>query len=169
MNVELEAIIRNAIAQAEISHEFYLQMAELATVKENKETFQLLAKVEQEHNKVLQSIIAPQEGEQTGEAQDVAWIEEESLRRLGMMEPKVGATMHSGGTFIDNISALSPTESILFAMMREEGSYKLYENLAARQPQGKPRTVLEKISQLKLGLKEKLEYLYYNAKFVEVW
>jgi hypothetical protein len=54
-------------------------------------------------------------------------------------------------------------------MMREEGSYKLYENLAARQPQGKPRTVLEKISQLKLGLKEKLEYLYYNAKFVEVW
>jgi len=169
MQVELEAIIRNAIAQAEVSHDFYLQMADLATAKQTKETFELLAKVELEHNQVLQSIIGPQQGDLAGQPQDVAWIEEESLRRLGMMEPNVGATLQSGGTFIDDVSALSPTESILFAMKREEGSYKLYESLAALQPTGKPRTILEMISQLKLRLKKELEYLYNNAAFVEVW
>ncbi len=168
MNVELEAIIRNALAQAEVSYEFYLQMADLATVKQTKDTFELLAKVELEHTQVLQSILTPQEGD-AGKPQDVAWVEEESLRRLGMMEPKVGATLHSGGTFIDDVSALTPTESILFAMKQEEGSYQLYESLASLQPGGKPRAVLEKISQLKLALKEKLEYLYNNAAFVEVW
>lgn len=199
MNVELEAIIKNAIAQGESSYKFYLQMANLVTLKETKETFEFLAKVELEHNHFLQSAMMPQGCDPAGQAQNVdlagkapenseaptnlkpdlenmvhdegnvAWIEDESLKLLGMLESSVGATLHSGGTFIDEVGSLSPTESLLIALKREEGSYRLYQTLAARQPPGKPRAVLEKISQMKLGLKEKIEYLYNNAAFVEVW
>ncbi len=166
MNVELEAIIKNAITQGELSYEFYVQMADLATIQETKETFALLAKVEMEHNHSLQSHLQP---EKAVGAENIAWIEEDSLKLLGMMEPKVGPTLHSGGIFIDDVSSLSPKESLLAAMKREEGSYRLYQTLAAQQRPGKPRSILEKLSQMKLGLKERLEDLYNNAAFVEVW
>jgi rubrerythrin len=168
MNVELEAIIKNAITQGELSHEFYLQLGNLVTRKETKETFNLLARMEMEHNRLLQSFEMPQDMDLGGEA-DVAWIEDESLQLLGMKEAPVGVTMHTGGELSEEVYGLSPAESLLIAMKREEGFYRLYQNLADRQPPGKPRTVLETLSRLKRGLKERFEELYNNATFVEVW
>jgi len=39
---------------------------------------------------------------------NVAWIEEESLRLFGMLEPSVGATLQSGGTIIDDVYGQYP-------------------------------------------------------------
>ncbi len=167
MNVEVDAIIENAISQGELSYEFYRQMADLVALKETKETFELLARVERDYNHSLQSFMSPQEIDAASGG--VAWIEEDALKNLGMMGPKVGITLHSGGTLTEDLYRLSPAESLRLAMKREEDSYRLYQSLAARQQPGKPRTILEKISELKLRLKEKLEDLYNNAAFVEVW
>jgi len=41
--------------------------------------------------------------------------------------------------------------------------------LAALQPPGEIRSFLEKMAQMELGHKEKMEYLYDNAAFPEVW
>ncbi len=39
---------------------------------------------------------------------NAAWIEEESLRLLGMLEPSVGATLQSGGVIIDDVYGQYP-------------------------------------------------------------
>ncbi len=170
MNVELEAIIRNVITQGKLSREFYLQMADLADLKETRETFEFLAEVELEHHHYLQSNLWPVDFKKTASGDgDVAWIEEESLRLLGMMESPVGPTLHDGGACTDDVHNLSPTDSLLIAMNREENSYRLYRSLADRQPPGKSRAILEKISRMKLRLKEQLEYLYINIAFIKAW
>ena len=59
MNTELEAIIKNAIAQEELSHEFYQRLANLVSHAETKDTFEYLAKEELEHKAFLQSCFTP--------------------------------------------------------------------------------------------------------------
>ena len=49
MDTELMTIINSAIAQEELSHEFYQRMANLVSQAETKETFQYLAQEELEH------------------------------------------------------------------------------------------------------------------------
>ncbi len=39
---------------------------------------------------------------------NAAWIEEESLRLLAMLEPSVGATLQSGGAIIDDVYGQYP-------------------------------------------------------------
>ena len=64
---------------------------------------------------------------------------------------------------------LSPKEALVIAMKREEGSHKFYQALAALQPPGEIRSFLEKMAKVELGHKEKMEYLYDNVAFPEVW
>ena len=149
MNLELEAIIKSAIAQEELSHEFYLRMANLVTHKETKDTFAYLAKEELEHKHFLQSCMTPQGCKLAGQAQNVHLAE--LLKAPEFQEE------------------LSPKEALVIAMKREEGSYRFYQTLAALQPPGEIRAFLEKMAQVELGHKEKMEYLYDNVAFPEVW
>jgi len=55
------------------------------------------------------------------------------------------------------------------AMKREEGSYHFYERLAGLQPPGDAKAFLEKMARVELSHKQKVEYLYTNAAFPEVW
>jgi hypothetical protein len=41
--------------------------------------------------------------------------------------------------------------------------------LASLQPAGEIKVFLEKMAKMELGHKEKMEYLYDNAAFPEVW
>ena len=149
MNLELEAIINSAIAQEELSHEFYRRMANLVTHQDTKETFEYLAKDELEHKHFLQSCMTPQGCKLAGQAQNVHLAE-----------------MLKAPQFHDD---LTPKEALVIAMKREEGSYKFYQALAALQPPGEIRAFLEKMAQEELNHKEKVEYLYDNAAFPEVW
>ena len=149
MDLELETIIKSAIAQEELSHEFYQRMADLVTHKETKETFQFLAKEELEHKDFLQSCMTPQGCKLVGRAQNVHLAE--LLQAPGFSED------------------LAPKEALVIAMKREEGSYQFYQTLAALQPPGEIRAFLEKMAQVELGHKEKMEYLYDNVAFPEVW
>jgi rubrerythrin len=149
METELLAIINNAIAQEELSHEFYQRMAKLVSHKETKETFEYLAKDELEHKAFLQSCFTAEGCKLVGSPQNVHLAE-----------------MLKAPAFTED---LSPKEALVIAMKREEGSYKFYQGLAALQPPGEIRAFLEKMAQMELGHKEKVEYIYDNVAFPEVW
>jgi rubrerythrin len=149
MDTELLAIINNAIAQEELSHEFYQRMANLVSHAETKETFQYLAKDELEHKAFLQSCFTADGCKLVGHAQNVHLAE-----------------LLKAPTFT---AEMSPKEALVIAMKREEGSYKFYQGLAALQPPGEIQDFLEKMAQMELSHKEKVEYLYDNVAFPEVW
>jgi len=149
MDTELEAIIKNAMAQEEVSHEFYQRMANLVSHAETKDTFQYLAKEEQGHKAFLQSCLTPQGCKIVGEAHNVHLAE-----------------LLEAPTFSE---AMSPKEALVIAMKREEGSYQFYQKLASLQPPGEIKDFLNKMAKVELGHKEKVEYLYNNVAFPEVW
>jgi rubrerythrin len=149
MDTELLAIINNAIAQEELSHEFYQRMANLVSHAETKETFQYLAKEELEHKAFLQSCFTADGCKLVGQAQNVHLAE---LLKAPEFTKDLG-----------------PKEALVIAMKREEGAYRFYQGLAALQPPGEIQDFLEKMARMELGHKEKVEYLYDNAAFPEVW
>jgi len=149
MSPELEAIINSAIIQEELSHDFYRRLAGLVSHAETKDTLEFLAQDELEHKAFLQSCFSPQGCKLVGEAQHVHLAE--------MLEAPV---------ITDD---LSPREALVIAMKREEGSHRFYQTLASLQPPGEIRAFLEKMAKAELGHKEKVEYLYNNAAFPEVW
>jgi rubrerythrin len=149
MSEELTAIIEQAMAQEELSHAFYTRMANLVTHKETKETFEYLAKEELDHKAFLQQCLTPTGCSLAGQATDTHLAEI-------MQAPAI-------------TEDLSPKEALVVAMKREEGSYRFYQHLASLQPPGEIRAFLEKMAQMELGHKEKVEYLFDNAAFPEVW
>jgi rubrerythrin len=149
MSTELEAIIKSAITQEELSHGFYKRLAGLVSHPETKDTLEYLAKEELEHKAFLQSCFTPHGCMLVGEAQNVHLAE--------MLEaPAIG-------------SDLSPKEALVIAAKREEGAYHFYQALAALQPPGEVQAFLNKMAKAELQHKEKVEYLYDNTAFPEVW
>jgi len=149
MNAELKPLIEQAILQEEQSHEFYTRMANLVTNKETKETLEWLAKDELDHKAFLESCMTPTGCTLVGEAQDTHLAEV-------MKAPAITAEM-------------TPKEALMVAMKREEGAYLFYQRLASLQPPGEAKAFLEKMAKMELGHKEKVEYLYANVAFPEVW
>lgn len=149
MTTEITAIINSAISQEEQAHEFYLRMANLVSQAETKETFQYLAREELEHKAFLQSCITPQGCKLVGHPQNVHLAEH-------LQAPEITPDM-------------SPKEALVIAMKQEESSHRFYQTLAGLQPPGEIRNFLEKMAQMELSHKEKMEYLYDNTAFPEVW
>ena len=149
MSTELEAIIKSAIAQEELSHAFYQRLAGMVSQADTKDILAFLAKEELEHKAFLQSCFTPQGCTLVGQAQNVHLAE--------MLEaPAIGDDM-----------ALK--EALAIAAKREEGAYRFYQALAALQPPGEVQGFLNKMAKVELQHKEKVEYLYDNAAFPEVW
>jgi len=149
MGTEMEEVIKSAIDHEELSHDFYTRMANLMSHAETKETFKYLAKEELEHKHFLESCLTPQGCTLVGRPQDVHLAEH-------LEAP----------AFREN---LSPKEALVIAMKREEGSHRFYQALAALQPPGELRNFLEKMARVELSHKEKMEYIYTNTVFPEVW
>jgi rubrerythrin len=149
MNQELKPLIEQAIRQEELSHEFYNRLAQLVTDKETKETLEWLAKDELEHKAFLESCVTPTGCSLAGQAEDTHLAEV-------MKAPAVTTEM-------------TPKEALTVAMKREEGSYHFYQRLASLQPPGDAKAFLEKMAKVELAHKEKVEYLYANVAFPEVW
>lgn len=149
MDAALKILIEQAISQEQLSHDFYERMARLVSHQETKETFQYLAQEEMGHKEFLQGCLTPGGCPLQGRAQDVHLAEQ-------MEAPPISED-------------LSPKEALVIAMKREEVSYHFYQRLAGMQPPGENRDFLNKMAQVELGHKEKMEYLYNNVAFPEVW
>jgi rubrerythrin len=149
MSAEMEAIIKSAITQEEMSHDFYKRLAGLVNHQETKDILEFLAKDELEHKTFLLSCFTPKGCKLTGKGQNVHLAE--------MLEaPAIS-------------DDLTPKEALVIAMKREEGSYRFYQTLADLQPPGEIQAFLKKMAQVELKHKEKVEYLYDNTAFPEVW
>jgi rubrerythrin len=149
MDAELKGLIEQAIFQEELSHKFYQRMADLVTHQDTKDTFAYLAKEELEHKAFLQKCLTPGGCPLTGKAQDVHLAEI-------LQAPEI-------------TDDLTPKEALVVAMKREEGAYRFYQALAGLQPPGEAKAFLEKMAQMELGHKDKVEYLYDNTAFPEDW
>jgi rubrerythrin len=149
MSTELEAIIKSAITQEELSHDFYKRLSAVVTHPDTKNTLEYLAKEELEHKAFLESCFTATGCTLVGEAHNVHLAEM-------LQAPAISADM-------------SIKEALIIAAKREEGSYNFYQALAALQPPGEVRAFLEKMARMELNHKEKVEYLYDNAAFPEVW
>jgi len=149
MSTELEAIIKSAITQEDLSHDFYKRLAGLVSHPETKNTLEFLAREELEHKAFLQSCFTPHGCTLAGEAKNVHLAE---LLEAPVISP--GMTIK---------------EALAIAAKREEGAYRFYQALAALQPPGEVQAFLTKMAKVELQHKEKVEYLYDNAAFPEVW
>jgi rubrerythrin len=124
-------------------------MAKLVTHGDTKETLEWLAKDELEHKSFLLSCLTPTGCTLVGQAQDTHLAE---IMETPAITPD-----------------LSPQEALTVAVKREEGAYRFYQRLASLQPSGEARAFLEKMAKMELAHKEKVEYLYANVAFPEVW
>ncbi len=149
MSTELADIIKSAIAQEESSHAFYRRLADFMDHAETKETFLYLAKEEMEHKHFLQGCLTAEGCKLAGNPKDVHLAE--------LLEvPAIRTDM-------------SPKEALIVAMKQEEAAQRFYKALAALQPPGESQDFLEKMARMELGHKAKLEYIYDNTAFPEVW
>lgn len=149
MSTDMEALIKIAIAQEELAHDFYRRMAELVSHADTQETFRYLAQEEMEHKHFLESCFTPTGCKLVGQPKDVHLAE--------LLEaPAIHRDM-------------SPKEALVIAMKQETAAHKFYQALAALQPMGEIRSFLEKMARMELAHKEKMEYLYDNTAFPEVW
>jgi rubrerythrin len=71
MSAEMEAIIKSAITQEEMSHDFYQRLAGLVSHQETKDILEFLAKDELEHKALLLRCFTPQGCKLAGVAQIV--------------------------------------------------------------------------------------------------
>ncbi len=149
MDADLKALVEQAIAQEELSHEFYRRMADLVAHQDTRETFLYLAQEELEHKHFLQQCLTPAGCPLAGRPQDTKLAEY-------LQAPAITPEM-------------SPKEALVVAMKREEAAHNFYRYLASLQPPGEAKAFLEKMAQVELGHKEKVEYLYDNTAFPEVW
>ena len=149
MEKKIKALIEQAIDETMSSREIYLTMADLVERPETKETLRYLAKNETEHKKFLQKIL------------------EEAVCPL---ELPIADTHVSEFLKCPRITRkMSPKEALVLAIKREETLHKFYKYLEDIQPPGEIRNLLKEMALIKLEHKEKLENIYDDVAFPEVW
>jgi len=141
--------LQEAISQAELSQQFYLDMATLVSHSETKDIFRYLAKNELEHKTFLEKWSAQEVCPFTPQVSDFHLAE---LLELPLLTKE-----------------LSLKEALALAVKRKEASYRFYQNLASLQPEGEFSDFLHKMAMMKLEDKDRLEDLFDNVAFPEVW
>lgn len=149
MKGKVSRLIKRAIDQATGSREFYLTMANLVERPETKETLRYLAKNEELHKRFFQKILDEAVCPLELPVQDVHLSEFLEL-------PHITRNM-------------TPKEAIVLAIKREETLHKFYKKLESVQPQGEIKNLLQEMALIKLEHKDKLEYIYDDVAFPEVW
>jgi rubrerythrin len=149
MEKKIKGIIQQVIDDTMSSRELYLTMADLVEHPETKETLRYLAKNETGHKRFLQKIL-----------DEAACPLEPPLEDAHVSEflkcPSITREM-------------SPKEALVLAIKREETLHKFYKYLEDLQPQGEIRNLLKELALMKLEHKERLEDIYDDVAFPEVW
>jgi len=149
MERKIKALIQQAIDLAMSSREIYLTMANLVERPETKEMFQYLARNEESHKRFFQKIL--------DEAVCPLEVPLEDTHVSEFLKcPPITRKM-------------SPQEALVLAIKREETLHKFYKYLENIQPPGEIRNLLKEMALIKLEHKEKLEYIYDEVAFPEVW
>ncbi len=147
---KLKEIIAFAVENEVDAYEFYKDAAERLDDERLKETFEDLAKDELEHKKFLEDFLE-------NEAEDMN-IDIEA-------DYKVSETVEKPPLSMD----MSFADAIQLAMKNEEEAMNMYQQLADAMTDQKERNIFIGLRDMEKMHKTRLEDIYVNAAFVEVW
>lgn len=147
---ELKGIIAFAVENEIDAYEFYRDAAEKIEDATLKETFKDLAKEELEHKRFLEEFLES--------GTDEINIDESSDYKISETVEKPPLTMD-----------MSFAEALALAMKNEEEAMNMYKQLADACIDQKEKDIFLGLMDMEKMHKTRLEDIYVNAAFVEVW
>ncbi len=141
MSANFRELLKKAIAIESKMAEFYGSMVTRATDPETREIFKILTEEEEEHRTLLETYL------EQGVFPRMTQIKEADL------EPtlKVVASISQDTTAID---------ALAFAVRSEEYQHRFYKKLALEYPPGLTQKFLERMADMELVHKERVEKLH---------
>ena len=147
---DLGAILDLAITKEEEAFNFYMDLTKIVADKQTMDALEYIAGEEKKHKEFL----------------------------IGYRDKGVGADMRPGTAVVDykiaeHLEAPEPKPGMeqkdvyLIAAHREKNAHEFYLSLAGIHPDGEAKNVLLKMAEEELKHKEKMEYFYTNAAFVQ--
>lgn len=149
MRKEIVDLIHEAMNHHELARDFYHRMAHRVSHKDTRETFEYLAKEAEENKARLHQCLTPEGCPVVPPAHDLHLAEHLKVPEL--------------------TDDMPPKNALALAVKRSEGLLRFYQSLLELQPEGEIRRRLEYLARTELSHKEKLEDIYDNVAFPEVW
>jgi rubrerythrin len=151
MNLEqFKAIISAAIKDEETAYEFYKSVSEKVKDANIKSLFKNFADEELKHKELLNGFLS-------GAAK--------TMQFDTGADYKVSETVDKPNLSIE----MKPADAIALAMKNEEEAMKLYTDFANLSTDNEQKELFQNLAKMEQGHKAKLEDLYVNAAFGEVW
>ncbi|MBP1748718.1 MAG: hypothetical protein H6Q52_1257 [Deltaproteobacteria bacterium] len=147
---DLGAIIDLAITKEEEAFSFYMDLVKIAADKQAKDALEYIAGEEKKHKEFL--IGYRDKGTGGAGLKPGTVVDYKIAEHLQAPEPKPG---------------MEQKDVYLIAAHREKNAHEFYQSLAAVHPDGEAKNVLLKMAEEELKHKEKMEYFYTNAAFVQ--
>lgn len=147
-DLNLAALLDKAIKKEEEAFDFYMTLHGVVIEAETKSTLMFLADQEKKHKEFL---VGYRDGAYAGRG----------LRTTEVIDYKIAQYMDDP----DIEKNMKTKDVYLVAAHRELNSYNFYKGLAAVQPAGEVKDMLNRMADEELKHKEKVEYLYSNAAF----
>ncbi len=143
-------ILTMAVENEVEAHEFYKAAASKVADKNLKKTFEDLAKEETKHKVLLQGYLK----------NDLKTMKFKDNKDFQVSETVEEKTLTTDMSFKD---------AIALAMKKEEEAMNMYRQFAEASEDDKQRETFEELVKMEQQHKTRLEDIYTNAAFVEVW
>jgi rubrerythrin len=147
---DLGDILSLAITKEQEAFDFYMDLRKMAADKQAQDALEYIAGEEKKHKEFL---IGYRDKGVSGDIAGKAGVVDYKIaEHLEAAEPKPG---------------MEQKDVYLIAAHREKNAHEFYLALAAVHPDGEAKNVLLKIADEEMKHKEKMEYFYTNAAFVQ--
>jgi len=147
---EFESIMDMAIAGEVEAYQFYLDVANRVADASLKNLFGDFATEEKGHEEMLKNIKEK---------------EVQSFSFMGAHDYKVSETVDLPKLSLE----MKPADAIALAMKKEEEAMKMYNGLAAATSDPEKQKIFASLAKMEEGHKAKMEGLYTQTAFPEVW
>lgn len=147
---DLGDVLGLAITKEQEAFDFYMELAKIVADKQTKDALEYIAGEEKKHKEFL--IGYRDKGTGGGAFKPGTVVDYKIAEHFQAPEPKPG---------------MEQKDVYLLAAHREKGAHEFYLSLAAVHPDGEVKNVLLKMAEEELKHKEKVEYFYTNAAFVQ--
>jgi rubrerythrin len=146
---EYKKIISMAVEDEIEAYDFYTAVSEKLEDSNLKAIFQALADEEKKHRNFLQGLLS--------QAKPLAFDETKDYKiSETVAKPKLSMSM-------------KPADAIALAMKNEEEAMNMYADLAKFSIDKDQKAMFESLARMEQGHKVKLEGMYTNMAFPEVW
>lgn len=147
---EYKKIIQNAISKEVESYVFYRSVYEKVKDAALKSTFKELSGEETKHREFLEGLLMkPMKELHFDESRDY----------------KISKTIERPTVTID----MNPVDGLKLAIKKEEDAMELYKGLSAASKDAEMKKTFDSLAKMETSHKARLEDIYTNTAFAEVW